>query len=126
MLIVLYCARFKMGNKILKKEREGERGSSRQGGSKGMSEGPGGGELRPVGSGWNVLLGGGKSNWTECSAQSLQPCPTLCDHRPPGSSVHGILRARKLEWVAMPSPRGSSQLRDQTQVSYIVGRLFTV
>ena len=40
----------------------------------------------------------------------------------------GILQARILEWVAMPSSRGSSQLRDQTQVSYfscIAGRFFT-
>ena len=43
------------------------------------------------------------------------PCPTLCDPvdcGPPGSSVHGILQARILGWVAMPSSRGSSQLRD--------------
>ena len=39
------------------------------------------------------------------------------DHSPPGSSVHGILQARILEWVAMPSSRGSSQLRDQTLIS---------
>ena len=47
---------------------------------------------------------------------------TLChpgDSSPPGSSVHGILQARTLEWVAMPSSRGSSQPRDQTQVSYV-------
>ena len=37
---------------------------------------------------------------------------------PPGSSVHGILQARMLERVAMPSSRGSSPPRDQTQVSY--------
>ena len=36
----------------------------------------------------------------------------------------GILQARILEWVAMPSSRGSSQLRDQTQVSCIVDRFF--
>ena len=44
----------------------------------------------------------------------------LCDpmgYRPPGSSVHGILQARILEWVAMTSSRGSSQPRDQTCVS---------
>ena len=44
-----------------------------------------------------------------------QTCPTLCDpmgYRPPGSSVLGILQARILEWVAMPSSRGSSQPRD--------------
>ena len=42
----------------------------------------------------------------------------------PGSSVHGILQARTLEWVAMPSSRGSSPPRDRTQVSYVscVGR----
>ena len=46
-----------------------------------------------------------------CSAKSLQSRPTLCDPldgSPPGSSVHGILQARKPEWVAMPSCRGSS------------------
>ena len=44
-------------------------------------------------------------------SQSLQSCPTLCDPMdcgPPGSSVHGILQVRILEWVAMPSSRGSS------------------
>ena len=43
-------------------------------------------------------------------AQSLQLCPTLCDtmgYSLPGSSVHGILQARLLEWVAMLSSRGS-------------------
>ena len=53
-------------------------------------------------------------------AKSLQSCPTLCspmDYSPPGSSVHGILQARILEWVAIPSSRGSSPPRDQTGVS---------
>ena len=48
-------------------------------------------------------------------AKLLQLCSTLCDPMdcsPPGSSVHGILQARMLEWVAMPSSRGSSQPRD--------------
>ena len=47
------------------------------------------------------------------------------DCNPPGSSVHGILQARILEWVAMPSSRESSQSRDQTRVSYVscIGRL---
>ena len=57
-----------------------------------------------------------------------QLCLTLCnsmDCNPPGSSVHGILQVRTLEWVAMPSSRGSSQLRDRTQVSHISGGLFT-
>ena len=60
-------------------------------------------------------------------AKSLQSCLTLCnpmDCRSPGSSVHGILQARILEWVAMPSSRGSSQSRGQTHVSYVscIGR----
>ena len=48
---------------------------------------------------------------------SLQSCLTLCDPMdcsPPGSSVYGILQARILEWVPMPSSRGSSQPRDGT------------
>ena len=58
-----------------------------------------------------------------------QSCPTLCDpmdSSPPGSSVHGILQARTLEWVAHPFSKGSSQPRDRTQVSHIAGRFFTV
>ena len=54
---------------------------------------------------------------------------TLCnpmDCNPPDSSVHGILQARLLEWVAMPSSRGSSEPRNQTQVSLIAGGFFTV
>ena len=50
-------------------------------------------------------------------AKSLQSCPALCDPMdcsPPGSSVHGVLQARILEWVVMPSSRGSSQPRDRT------------
>ena len=55
-----------------------------------------------------------------------QSCPTFCDPMDcsPGSSVHGILQARILEWVAMPSSRGSSQPRDRTQVSHIAGGFF--
>ena len=52
-----------------------------------------------------------------------QSCLTLCD--PMDCIVHGILQARILEWVAIPFPRGSSQPRDQTQVSPIAGRFFT-
>ena len=47
-----------------------------------------------------------------------QSHPTLCnptDYNPPGFSLHGILQAITLEWVAMPSSRGSSQLSDQTR-----------
>ena len=53
---------------------------------------------------------------------------TLCDLMdcsPPGSSVHGIPQARILDWVAMPSSRGSSQLSDRTEVSCIAGKFFT-
>ena len=58
-----------------------------------------------------------------------QSCPTLYDPMdcsPPGSSVHGILQARILEWVAMLSSRGSSQPRNRTQVSHIAGGLLTI
>ena len=48
------------------------------------------------------------------TANSLQLCPTLWE--PPGSSVHGILRAKTLDWVAMPSSRGSSRPRDRTLI----------
>ena len=44
----------------------------------------------------------------------------------PGSSDHGILQARILEWVAMPFPKESSWPRDWTQVSHIASRLFTI
>ena len=57
-----------------------------------------------------------------------QSCPTLCnpmDNSPQGFSVNGNLQARILEWIAMPSSRTSSQLRDQTQVSWIAGIFFT-
>ena len=68
--------------------------------------------------------------WMACSAvlcHAAQSCPTLWDPvdcSPPGFSVHGVLQARILEWVAMPPFRGSSEPRDQTHVSFIscVGR----
>ena len=49
---------------------------------------------------------------------------TLCD--PVDYTVHGILQARILDWVAFPFSRGSSQLRDQTQVSRTAGEFFTI
>ena len=58
-----------------------------------------------------------------------QSCPTLWDPMdcsPPGFSVHGILQARILEWVAIPFSRGSSWPRDWTRVSQIAGRFFPV
>ena len=57
-----------------------------------------------------------------CCWLVIKLCLTLCDPNDcslPGSSVHGILQARILEWVAIPFSRGSSWLRDQTQVSRI-------
>ena len=54
-------------------------------------------------------------------AKALQSRPTLCDpldYNLPGSSAHWILQARMLEWVAMPSSRGSSWPRDWTWVFY--------
>ena len=59
-------------------------------------------------------------------AKLLQLCLTLCDpldYSPPGSSFHGILQARLLEWVPISFSRGSSWPSDWTQVSCIVGRL---
>ena len=58
-----------------------------------------------------------------------QPCLTLCnpvDCSPPGSSVHVILQARILEWVAITFSRGSFWSRNQGQVSCTAGRFFTV
>ena len=58
-----------------------------------------------------------------------QSCPTLCypmDYSLPGSSLHGILQARVLEWVAISFSRGSPQPRDWTRVSHIPGRRFNL
>ena len=52
-----------------------------------------------------------------------QSCPALCD--PMDDTVRGILQDRILEWVAVPFSRGSSQPRDQTQVSRTAGGFFT-
>ena len=52
-----------------------------------------------------------------------QSCPTLCD--PMDYTVHGIFLARILKWVAFPFSGGSSQPRDQTQVSRVAGGFFT-
>ena len=52
-----------------------------------------------------------------------QSCLTLCN--PMDYIVHGILLARILEWVAFPFSRGSSQPRNQTQVSHIADGFFT-
>ena len=70
----------------------------------------------------------GKWTLKKCMhAQSFQSCPTLCnpmDYSLPGSSVHGILQARILEWVAISFSRGSSQHRNETCISNVsyIGR----
>ena len=56
------------------------------------------------------------------SMEVAQSCPTLCN--PMDYTVHGIMQARIQEWVAFPFSRGSSQPRDQTQVSHIADRFF--
>ena len=72
----------------------------------------------------------GASSWeAHAYAHSFQSYLTLCDPmdcNPPGSSVHGILQAGILEWVAISSFRGSSPSRDLTQVSWIAGRFLTI
>ena len=61
--------------------------------------------------------------------KAAQLCLILCDPMDcslPGSSIHGILQARILEWVAISFSRGSSQPRNGTQVFRIAGRLFMI
>ena len=65
--------------------------------------------------------------YLKCLLSLVLSCLTSCnpmDWSPPGSSVHGILQARVLEWVAISFSRGASQLRDETHVScvYCIGR----
>ena len=71
------------------------------------------------------------SNWIQLinSLCVLVPqlCLTLCrlmDCSPPGSSAHGVLQARILEWVTIPFSRGSSQPRDETRSPALAGRFF--
>ena len=67
--------------------------------------------------------------WKKEKSEVAQSCPTLCDPvdcSSPGSSVHGILQARVLEWVAISFSRGSSRPRDQNWVSRIAGRHFNL
>ena len=62
-------------------------------------------------------------------SEFAQSCPTLCDPvdcSPPGSSIHGIIQARILEWVAIFFSRGFSWPRDRTKVSCITGRCFNL
>ena len=71
-------------------------------------------------------LGKCLSSSVKVKVSVAQLCPTLCipmDCNPPGSSVHGILQARILEWIAIPFSKGSFPSRDQTQVSCIVRQI---
>ena len=80
--------------------------------------------LQGVGHDWATEL-----NWTElmCGSHSVVSETLLpLDYSPPGSSVHEILQARILEWVAIPFSRGSSWFRNWIQVSYTAGRFLTV
>ena len=76
-----------------------------------------------------VLLNTGSLFLWKVKVLVVQSCQVLCnpkDCNPPGFSVLGILQARILEWFAMPFSSGSSRPRDQTQVSSIAGRFFTI
>ena len=73
---------------------------------------------------WNTVYQFWQSESVSHSVTYNSLWPMDCS--PPGSSVHGILQARILEWVAISFSRGSSQHRDQTWVSCIAGRFFTI
>ena len=68
-------------------------------------------------SAWKCLAKG------KVKVKAAHSCPTLCD--PMDYTVHGILQARVLQWVAFSFSSESSQPRHWTQVSYIAGRFFT-
>ena len=74
--------------------------------------------------GGGVFKGWSEVKWSEVKWKLSQSCLPLCD--PIDYTVHGILQAGLLEWVAIPFSRGSSQPRDSTWVSHIPGRVFTV
>ena len=70
-----------------------------------------------------------KKKGKEKESEVTQSCPTLCDPMDcslPGSSVYGIFQAIVLECIAISFYRGSSRLRDRTQVSHIVDWCFTI
>ena len=87
---------------------------------------------------WSAAVHGVAKSWTQLSNRTMndvcvctgaQSCLTLCnamDCSLPASSVHWILQARILQWVAIPLSRESSQPKDQSQVSSIAGIFFTV
>ena len=77
-------------------------------------------------------VGSATPDLPRCSEPAVFPPPkpwlVFCSISPwfSGSSAHGILQARILEWVAVPISRGSCRARDPTRVSCIAGRFFTV
>ena len=84
-----------------------------------------GGKMRdtwsPLESG-EVFISSQQTGMHVCSVALVMSLWDSMNCSPPGSSVHGILQARILEWVAMPSSRGSSQPRDWTRVSCAASR----
>ena len=77
-------------------------------------------ERSDVGCEWKVML-----RLFALSLRRVQLCDSM-DCSPPGSSVHGSFQARILEWIAMPSSRGSSQPRDRTRVSCVCWNSLTL
>ena len=77
-----------------------------------------------------IIKAGWRGHWGYIARVLVaQSCLTLCnpmDCSPPGSSFHGTLQARILEWVTIPFSRGSSQPRGQNWVSCTAGRFFIV
>ena len=76
-----------------------------------------------------IHSGGHRKTDGKAKAFVAQSSPTLCDPMvcsPPGSSVHGILQARILEWVAIFSSRGSFPPKNQSWISCIAGGFFTI
>ena len=73
-----------------------------------------------------IQLTWGPEKWKRKSLSHVHLFVNPMDCSLPGSSVHGILQARILEWVAIPFSRASSQPKDWTQVSCISGRFSTV
>ena len=77
----------------------------------------------PPASPWS-LQAPSRKRWLVSSLSRVRLCDPM-DCSPPGSSVHGMLQARRLEWVAIPFSRGSSRPRNRPQVSCTAGRFFT-
>ena len=78
---------------------------------------------------WDLPGSGVEPVFLEWENEVAQSCPTLynpMDFNLPCSSIHGLFQARVLEWVAISFSRGTSQPRNRTWVSHIVGRCFTI